>query len=435
VDFHAYTGDRAYLELVRRMLDHELAHGTTPADWPWAQVPYASADPGSAEYHGATKWEWDGMRGDGLHGVEPDKIGELGMGYLRFYEITEEPKYLEAALRCGDALAKHVRDLVPNNEDLIHSAAHVSPWPFRVNARTGVVIDDYTANVIEPIRLFDELLRVRERIGLAPERAAAFQRARTLAWQWLLSRNGPLFTGIWNGYFEDVPSDPKLMNRVQIIPMETARYLLEQMPADVDAVRQAEALAAWVRAAFGERDEPSINEQAWCFVPMGSHTARYASVEALLFERTGETRFKEEAYRYFNWASYCTAENGIVSVGPRWTGTWWSDGYGDYIRHFLEGMAAVPEWAPANENHLLRTSSIVQEIRYDDAAIHYRVFDGDGTERLRVTAKPQRVLAGDRELAGSEEGGGEGWSWRPLAEGGVTEIRRRDAREISVVLR
>ena len=130
--------------------------------------------------------------------------------------------------------------------DFADTQAHVSPWPYRANARTGVVIDAYTANVIEPIRMFEELLRIRGRIGLSAERVTAYERARRLATNWLFSRNGPLVTAVWNGYFEDVPSDPKLGNRVQNIPMETIRHLLKHPPADVDVERHAVALLAWV---------------------------------------------------------------------------------------------------------------------------------------------------------------------------------------------
>ncbi len=333
----------------------------------------------------------------------------------------------------ADALAAHVRDVAGSDDDFAGSQAHRSPWPFRVNARTGVVIDDYCANVIEPIRLFDELLRRPDRLALTARQVAAYQRARKLAWDWLVSKNGPLVTYVWNGYFEDVPSDPQLANRVQITPLETARYILKREPRDLDVTRQAEALTTWVRAVFGEPGEPSINEQSWCRVPMGSHTARYASVEALLFERTGDPRFKEEAYRHFNWATYCTQPNGVVSVGPRWTGTWWSDGYGDYIRHFFEGLAAVPEWAPANENHLLRSSSVVQQIHYDDDAISYRTFDAAGTEEFRLTRRPAHVRAAGRELSSTTVAGSDGWTWEPLRPGGgVLRIRRSAAPTVTV---
>lgn len=35
----------------------------------------------------------------------------------------------------------------------------------------------------------------------------------------------------------------------------------------------------------------------------------------------------------------------IVNVGPNpREGFWFSDGYGDYIRHFMAGLGSVPEW-------------------------------------------------------------------------------------------
>jgi hypothetical protein len=444
VDFHGYTGDRAYIDLVRRMLDHQLKFGTTPAGWPWPNVPYASADPGNPVYEGATRWENAGMRGDGLHGIEPDKVGELGIGYVKFFELTEEPKYLEAALHSADALAKHVRDVTMKGDDFAETQSNESPWPYRVNARTGRTIDPYTANVIEPIRLLEELLRLRERIGLSPERVKAYERANNLAWNWLLSKNGPLISYVWNGYFEDVPSDPKLGNRVQNIPMETARHMLKHPRKGFDADRHVQAMLSWVKSAFGEPGEPSINEQTWCYVPMGSHTARYASIQALMYERTGDVRHKDEAFEHFNWATYSTATNGVVSVGPRWQGTWWSDGYGDYIRHFMEGIAAVPEWAPANENHLLRSSSVVQQIRYEPGSITYRAFDDEGTERLRLTSKPKQVKLGQRELREHSSANGiaaastsaDGWTWKALDQGGgVLDIRRSAGRDATIVLR
>lgn len=434
IDFHAYTGDHAYVDLVRRMLDHQLAQGTTPADWPWAQVPYASADPGNPHYEGATRWQNAGMRGDGPQGIEPDKIGELGVGYAKFYQLTEDKKYLEAALRSADALAAHVADRSVKGDDFAETHLDRSPWPYRVNARTDTVIDAYTANVIEPIRLFDELLRLRERVALSPERIAAYERARTLAWSWLLSRGGPMVTYVWNAYFEDVPSDPKQSNRVQIIPMETARYLLKHPPANVDVDRQTEALTHWVKAAFGEPGEPSINEQTWCYVPMASHTARYASVEALLYERTGDPRHKEEAYRHFNWATYSCTDTGVVSVGPRWTGTWWSDGYGDYIRHFMEGLAAIPEWAPADENHLLRSSSVVQQIQYEQNLISYRTYDAEGIERFRLVARPKTVETRGKNLSERKDLQSPGWTWKPLVQGGVLEIHRSGSKEVVIHL-
>ncbi|MBN2411713.1 hypothetical protein JXQ31_08470 [candidate division KSB1 bacterium] len=424
LDYRVYSGDAAYIDVVKKMLDFQLQHGTTPADWPWPNVPYASSDPGEIIYRGATKWEHEGMRGDGLHGIEPDKIGELGIAYLKFYEVTEDNTYIEAAVNCADALAKHVREIPGDLKSFSGTEIRKSPWPFRINARTGVVIDDYCSNVIEPIRLFDELVRIKQRINLSEVKAAAYQKARNIAWTWLYSKSGPMKTYIWNAYFEDIPNDPERSNRVQITSMETARYLLKNPVLDPDIDVNVPALIHWVASVFGTEGMDAIREQTWCYEPMGSHTSRYASVCALYYERTGDIKYKEQAYRFFNFATYMTYDNGVVAVGPKWPGSWFSDGYGDYIRHFMEGLAAIPEWAPADEDHFLRSSSVVQTIDYTPKRISYRTFEKSAVDVLRLTAKPDNVKVNGSVLNEVKDNiERQGWTWEKLNKGGVLRVR------------
>jgi hypothetical protein len=433
LDYRVFSGDDRYVDTVRRMLDHQLDYGTTPDDWPWANCPYASSDPGETVYQGATRWEHDGMRGDGLHGIEPDKIGELGIAYLKFFEVTEEKRYLDAAIHCADALAKHVRDVVGDPGVFSRANTERSPWPFRVNARTGVVISEYSSNVIEPIRLFDELKRIRNRIGLSSEQIQAYQKARDLAWNWLYSKNGPMKTFIWNAYFEDIPNDSDRSNRVQITPLETARYLLKNPQLDPNLDQNVSALIRWVASAFGTDGMDAIKEQTWCYEPMGSHTARYASLCALMYERTGEEWYRDQAFRFFNFATYMTYDNGVVAVGPRWPGSWFSDGYGDYIRHFMEGMAANPKWAPADRDHLLRSSSVVQTISYGQNEIRFKTFDPAAEIFIRLTSSPKRILVDGKELEKSSTSRSQSWSWTPLEKGGVVQIYQVDGREVLIV--
>lgn len=425
VDWRTFSGDSACLPLVRECLDHILEHGTTPAGWPWPGCPYASSDPRSRVYQGGTRWELE-RRGDGLHCIEPDKVGELGVGYLKFWEITGEERFLAAALGCADALAVKVRAVSADTARFAVDYDCRSPWPFRVNARTGVVVDEYCSNVIEPVRLFDELLRLERRIGLSEERSRAYTRARTLAWDWLFAKNGPIKTCIWNGYFEDIPSDPQRENRVQVTPLETARYILQHPESDRFWRRDVEYLLGWVASAFGDSLE-GIKEQTWCYSPMGSHTARYASVCALYYEKTGETRYRDEAYHFFNFATYCCEDNGYVWVGPGWSSSWFSDGYGDYIRHFMAGLAAVPQWAPSGEDHILRSSSVVQSVSYGPQAVTYRTFDPQASEILRLRRKPRAVTLEGAGLDERSNLDAQGWTWSGLPGGGGLLRLRHDS--------
>lgn len=432
VHYHAFSGDGSYIDLVRSMLDYQLENGTTPADWPWPNVPYASADPFETTYRGAQKWQEDGLRGDGLYGIEPDKIGELGIGYLTFYEITEEKRYLDAAIHCAKVLATHVRDVRPGPPPFSPAETEKSPWPFRVNAKTNEVLSDYCSNVVEPIRLFDELLRIKNRINLSNEQVVSFQRARQLAWDWLYSINGPMKTYIWNAYFEDIPNDPDRSNRVQITPMETARFLLKHPELDAHLDLNIPALLHWVASAFATEGMDAIKEQTWCYAPMGSHTSRYASICALWYERTGDEYYKDQAERFFNLATYMCQENGYVSVGPNWPGAWWSDGYGDYIRHFMEGIAAIPQWAPADENHLLQSTSVIQKIHYTGSEIRYQTFDETSTETLRLIKKPHKVYVNEKLIPQNDQLVESSWSWTQFEKGGVVRVRHVSGNKIEI---
>ena len=84
---------------------------------------------------------------------------------------------------------------------------------------------------------------------------------------------------------------------------------------------------------------------------------------------------------------------------------WLTDGYGDYVRHYLRAMASMPELAPDDQNHLLRTTSAVQKIEYATGSIAYRKFDRISEERLKLGAGvPLRVLGGTYYLESSDEG-------------------------------
>ena len=59
----------------------------------------------------------------------------------------------------------------------------------------------------------------------------------------------------------------------------------------------------------------------------------------------------------------------------------------------------MPELAPADTDHMLRSTSIVQEIVYKPYQISYQTFDADGTQKLRLTFPPHQVFADGKPLA------------------------------------
>jgi hypothetical protein len=229
-----------------------------------------------------------------------------------------------------------------------------------------------------------------------------------------------------------VPAFDEPKNLTQYSAGEMARYLLEHPELDSDWRAHAGRLIGWIERTFGvdtKREAGlqwgalAISEQLEYMYKMGSHTARYASLAALWHDKTGEADALEKAFRSFNWASYMCDGRGVVRVGPVESSYWFSDGYGDYIRHFMVGLGAVPAWSASGEDHLLRSSSVVTDVSYRPREVRYRTFDDSGEERLRLSFVPKTVTADEVELK-------TGWSWD--AKTGVLQVRRRGARGVTI---
>src|SRR5262249_7590884 len=366
----------------------------TPVGWSWARVPYASSAAGATEY-GGTDIAGPGGPGDGVGVIEPDKVGELGYALVRFYELTGETRYRDAAIVCADALAAHV-----SAGDDTHS-----PWPFRVFAESGAVVEDYTAHVIGPLHLLDELIR----LGVGD--TARYRTARDLAFRWLLAY--PMKTNLWSKYFEDVAMQPPASNVNQYAAGETARYLLDHPELDPDWQVDVRGILAWIETTFAHPQDGAnaIAEQTVWYHVTGSHTARYAAVNALLYAATGDTDARDKARRAFDWASYMCLPTGVVVTSPEPDegGLCFSVGDRDDLRHFATGLGAVPEWSPPGEDHLVRSSSVVMSVSYTPGEVRWQTFDAASTEVLRLGFTPGEVTANGHPLARRADLRAEGW--------------------------
>ena len=122
--------------------------------------------------------------------------------------------------------------------------------------------------------------------------------------------------------------------------------------------------------------------------------------------------------------------NGIVIDGPDVNNQWFTDGYGDYIRHFLMGFAAIPEWAPSDANHMTDSTSLVTAISYGPTAIAYTTRDASSTETLRLVFVPQAVVVGGQPLSQRSDLSQPGWTHDPTT--GVLRIRHDNGSNVLV---
>src|SRR5579863_5492327 len=427
VAWYPYSGDRESIDMVRSMLDYQLAHGTTPADWDWARVPFATNCKNEPEYGGCVQDTPAGFRS----GIETDKLGELGTGYVLFYELTGDRKYLDAAIWSADALAKHMR---PGDAD--HT-----PWAFRVDAKTGDVLngEEYGGMIVAPVRLFSELIRLKQ------GDTARYAQARDAAWAWIMKY--PMHNDRWSGYFEDVHKNPQNVN--QASPTMTAYYILTSPdPAAVDPQWNGDVghMIDWVRHKFGrgpyfgawaidEQGVPPDYTGCCSRAGLASDTSRWAAINAMYYEKTGDGQAKEDAFRSLNFATYFADNDGrIACCGLDYAHSYWfDDGYSDYIRNFLWAMGAIPEFAPVGQNHLLRSSSVVQKVDYETNSISYETFDADATEVVRLNQAPAHVSAGGSDLTRVDVLKPGGYTVRNLSNGGVAvDVQHAGARDVVV---
>ena len=406
--YYPYSGDKEAFKPVRLILDR-IIYYHTPKDWAWPNVPRSQDDTPDGKYTD----EWS----------EPDKICSVGIAYIKFYKMTGEEKYLEAAHRIAKTIAgKIIAGNVAN-----------SPLPFRVNLKDGKLIAPYTSHMITPVIFFDEMTKLDESNG------GVYQDCRDRLWKWI--QTYPLKNYEWVGFYEDSPvyctkNGKKETNKNQQSPIETARFLMNNPHMAPDYKKTVPLLLAWAENRFGRPvryGAVSMREQDACFDEMSSHTARYASVAAQWFSISNDPKFAENARASFALATYSAynkyskGELAINYTGIGYMGPWFTDSYFDYMAHILNGMGELPEMAPADVDHILGSSSIITDVRYCAGQIEYTTFEPNGREILRITFEPKTIIANGKAVDPAD------WTYGDYhGASGILRINRKSAHNILI---
>jgi hypothetical protein len=368
-----YSGDTRTTDDMVLMANHLLANGLSSPSAQWPNLPYP--------YNYSDLDLFDGDLIAGLHYTQPDKAASLGYELLNLYKITADNNYLQAAVDIANTLADKTQLGDANN----------SPLPYRVNALNSNVYDPYTTNYSSLLMLWEDLTALGQ--GNLP----SYQTAHTRILNWLKAY--PVQNNNWGPFFEDAPGS----SDTQINAVTMAMYIMEH-PQVWGASWQQDARSAmdWAIQELGNNDwiqfgVQVMNEQTAYRQPGNSHTSRQGSMELRYAELTGDTTHVQNAIRQLSWATYMVDVDGKNFYMN--DDIWLTDGYGDYIRHFLRAMAADPTLAPDNQDHLLRTSSVLTNIAYLPTEISYQTFDSHATELLRInTFTPSTVIAGGLPL-------------------------------------
>jgi hypothetical protein len=418
---YAYTGDNEVVENMKYLADTYLERSLSDSTYQWPYLPY----PYNTVIHSG-RYDGDMRNGKGI--TQPDKAGTFGYELTTLYKITGDRDYLGAAVRIAGTLMKHLQ---PGNNKR-------SPLPFRVNAKTGEtgsLFDNtgsgkkvegalYTANWTGAIMLFEELIK------LDTVNKLRYQHAFNTLLGWMKAY--PLKTNKWGPFFEDIPG----WSDTQTNAITFARFILRHPDLFPDWKKEVKGIIDWTYQVLGNHEYEKykvvvMNEQTVYQVPGNSHSSRQASVELMYADLSGDTSFTTNAIRTLNWATYTVASDGRNRYIR--DDIWLTDGYGDYIRHYLRSMAALPELAPKGADHLLGTTSTIITIVYYPEKITYTAYDNAAAEVFRLVSKPAMVLVNGALLEETEESAADGWTWQPLNEGGILRIKHTGGNEIEII--
>ncbi len=422
--YYAYTGDMEPLNIAKKMVDYSLEHGITPSAFSWPNFPQTGANAGDMEFRGFTT-----AKRFSTDDVQVDHAGDMGATFYRMYLFFGVEKYKTAAIKVANVLASKIRT----------GNATQSPWPYVVNMKTGKIVSDYGANWFGCITHFDHLIEAN--IG----NVKAYQQARTMARKWLLQY--PMQNGLWvDGHTDNLTIGTGNLSNMSA--SNAGLYLSDHPEFDPEWKTNLPKLIKWTEDNFVFRSAPGEPSTMWganivseqiAFMPkMDYQTARYAAQCARWYAFTSDTAYKEKGYRSLNWVTYCNDSNGMAFESPVSKGvvSWWSDSYGECPRMFYHVFAAVPEWAPANENHILYSAGILNNISYADKKVKYTAIQKTGTEYLRLSFKPALITVNGVKipLRSDATNNKEGYSLKNLGNGDyAVTIKRIKAGKVIVM--
>ncbi|MEO8765245.1 MAG: hypothetical protein ABI416_13195 [Ginsengibacter sp.] len=442
---YAYTGNERIKENMKFIADYYLTHGFSPASAEWADIPFPY---NTLLYSGV----YDGDMIIGRDYTQPDKAGSFGIELLHLYKMTSQEHfpnstnilYLDAAVKIANTLAKHTSDGDENN----------SPLPFKVNAYNGKVgalknnnrdkkdigLSGYTTNWGGTLELFLELQQLNT--GDAGLYKHAFE--KIMSWM----KKYPLQNNKWGPFFEDVPG----WSDTQINAITFARFMMNHREYFPGWITEVKKIFDWVyqkvpNEAWKKYGVTVVNEQTAYLQPGNSHTSRQASAELQYMMLTGDRFHYDNAIRQLNWSTYMVDTDG-KNFYPT-NDVWLTDGYGDYVRHFLRSMAAFPGLSPSDEEHILSSTSIIQEAVYAPLAdkyfggdlgsadpnkvrVFYRTFDTAGIEQIRLRIKPIAVMIDQKSVNELKELSAEGYTWNPMQKGGILTVNRENGTKVAV---
>lgn len=415
--YYQYSGDPIAFIYIPLTVDYILDYGLTDQTNEWPLFPISTPTRGKA--YG--KCDPTGRN-------QLDLCAITGIEVLRAYKLTGNPRYLEMARHWGDLFAEKCQFVEPT----------VAPWNRYVDPSVVGWSDVLTGTTSIIVDFLDDLINLGYtgkdgRIVKARDAGRRFLNEQMLPAWWV--------NDTWGRTYWDW-DNPMMCGMASMCADHIMKYP-GAYPNWRNDLRNVLSLV-WNRNGADPKSCGDVYSGAWalpessvCCGTSLSYNQYTAGPTLLRYGRLANSPWAREiGRRMMLMATYDSLANGVVKDGlfgdQVATGEWSNLAHPWPLCQVMEGIAWLPEeFAPNRENHIVRSTTVVKEVRYEKGRIDYTTFDASKgvQEVLRLAFIPSRVRANGGRLKQRETLDANGYKIALLSNGDCLLTIRHDGRQ------
>ena len=428
VDYYRYSGDPAAIAHLTYMGDYVLDYCLTPVDHSWPYFPISVPTKGKA--YG--KADPNGM-------IQLDICADMGTGLLRAYQITKNQRWFDSA--------KHWGDLFAEKCNMDPTAA---PWSRYANPEniSEKWKDDPRANIqtggVTMILAFlDELIRLgysgkNQQIITARDAGLRYLRDQLLP-QWSLDKT-------WGFFFWDWLNETQNCSTTA----DVASYLIKHKELFPNWRNDARNILTVFlnHSSADSKSGGDVYNGAWAYPESSSCCGRslwYAplmvgAVMAQYGEVADDALMRELGYRQLILQTYDVHESGVtednIDGGVIVNNSWLNIAHPWPLLWVQQAIGWLPEeLGTSRENHLVRTSAVVDSIVYGNGTITYTTFDSppETIDVFRLSYVPTEISADGGKLLLRRDLKSNGYVVKKLSNGDAIVWIRHDGKKRIII--
>jgi hypothetical protein len=419
--YYQYSGDPIAFIYIPLAVDYILDYGLTDerADWP--------SFPISTPTRGKAYGKCDPRGRNQL-----DLCAITGTEVLRAYKLTGNQRYLKMAQHWGDVFVAKAQFMDPQ----------VSPWNRYVDPSVVGWSDVLTGTTSIIVDFLDDLIKAGYSgkngvIAKARDAGRRFLNEQMLPAWWV--------NDTWGRTYWDW-DNPMMCGMVSMCADHLMKFP-EAYPNWRADLRNMLSLV-WNRNGADAASYGDVYSGAWAFPESAvccgtslSYNQYTAGPTLIRFGVLAQNEWAREiGRRMLIMATYDSQENGVVKDGlfgaQVATGEWSNLAHPWPLCQVLEAMAWLPaEFGPNRENHIMRSTSVINHVLYEKGKITYKTFDAPKgtTDILRLAFVPTGISAEGRRLKQREDLDRNGYRVQKLSNGDcIVSIRHDGQKQVRV---